>query len=188
MADVDALARRAVEVADRFAKRAGRLAVGTALFVAMAAGVTYLIGLAALEGSARSAWLVIGAAMLVVAAGAPLLAWWRLTSVRRHRGELVAEVRRLISGNAEAREIVIDTVESEPTAGRSPGGRQELVVIGTQQQFHRLRTFALGDRDLPTLERAMIAVTSFPVLLAVGLLSTLVFGFLALIFLVVWVV
>ena len=30
-----------------------------------------------------TAWIVIGGALLIVAVGAPLLAWWRLSRVRR---------------------------------------------------------------------------------------------------------
>ena len=50
---MNTLARRAVDVAVTFARRAGRLAVGTALFVAVVALSTYFIGLAALSGSAH---------------------------------------------------------------------------------------------------------------------------------------
>jgi hypothetical protein len=185
VATTDELARRAVEVATRFARQAGRLALTTALFVAVIALITYAIGRAALEGSARSAWTIVGAALLVVAVGAPLLAWWRLAAVRRHATELVGEVRRLITGNAEAEQVVIDTVESQAAAG-PPGGRQELMVVGTQS-FYRLRTISLGTSDLRLLPRAMIAVTSFPGLLALGLLLSLVFGILGFVFLLVWI-
>jgi hypothetical protein len=183
--DVDELARRAVDMATRFARQAGRLAVMTALFVAVTALIAYAIGRAALNGGARSTWTVVGAALLVVAVGAPLLAWWRLRAVRRHATELVGEVRRLITGNAEAERVVIDTVESQPSTG-PPGRRQELAVVGTQS-FYRLRTISLGTSDLRLLPRAMIAVTSFPGLLALGLLLSLVFGVLGFVFLLVWI-
>jgi hypothetical protein len=186
MADIDALARRAVDVASTFARRAGRLAVATSLFVAFIALMTYLIGLAALSGSARSVWIILGGAMVVVAVGAPLLAWWRLFTLRRHTGELVGEVRRLIAGNPDAERIVIDTVESQPSPAAAPSGRQELMVAGTQQ-FYRLRTIAVGSTDLRLLPRAMIAVTSFPGLLALSLLLSLVLAFLGFVFLLVWI-
>jgi hypothetical protein len=186
MADVDALARRAVDVASTFARRAGRLAVATALFVAVIALITYVIGLNALSGSARSTWIILGGAMVVVAVGAPLLAWWRLWSARRHADELVDEVRRLITGNADARRVVIETVESEPSVPAAPGGRRPQLMVVETQQFSRLRTFALG-ADLRRLPRALIAVTTFPGLLAIGLLLSLVLAFLGFIFLLVWV-
>jgi hypothetical protein len=185
MSDVNALARRAVDVAIRFARRAGRVAVGTALFVAVVALSTYLIGLAALSGSARSAWVLIGGALVIVAVGAPLLAWWRLFRVRRHANELVDDVRRLITGNPEAERVVIDTVEAQPSPTASPSGRQELMVAGTQQ-FYRLRTISVGTANLRQLPGAMLALTSFPALLAVALLLTLVFAVLGFVFLLVW--
>src|SRR4051794_12215206 len=113
MADVDVLARRAVDVATTFARRAGRLAIVATLFVAFIAVSSYLIGIVALSGSARSLWIILGGAMVIVAIGAPLLAAWRLLSVRRHTTELVGEVRRLIVGDPDAERVVIDTVESE---------------------------------------------------------------------------
>jgi hypothetical protein len=182
--DLNALARRAVDVAITFARRAGRLAVGTALFVAVVALSTYFIGLAALSGSARSAWVLIGAALVIVAVGAPLLAWWRLFTVRRHANELVDDVRRLIAGNPEAERVVIDTVEAQPSPA-SPSGRQELMMTGTQQ-FYRLRTISVGTTNLRRLPGALYALTSYPILLGIALLMTLVFAVLGFIFLLVW--
>ncbi len=186
MTDVNALARRAVDMAVTFARRAGRLAVGTALFVLVVALSTYFIGLAALSGSARSAWVLIGAALVIVAVGAPLLAWWRLFTLRRHTNELVDDVRRLIAGNPEAERVVIDTVEAQPAAAASPGGGQELMVMGTQQQFYRLRTISVGTTNLRRLPAALYALTSYPILLGISLLMTLVFAALGFIFLLVW--
>jgi hypothetical protein len=183
--DLNALARRAVDVAITFARRAGRLAIGTALFVGLIALSTYLVGLAALSGSARSAWVLIGGALVVVAIGAPLLAWWRLFRVRRHATELVDDVRRLISGNPEAERIVIDTVEAQPTPTSAPSGRQDLMVVGNQQ-FYRLRTISVGTANLRQLPAAMYALTSYPILLGISLLLTLVFAALGFIFLLVW--
>jgi hypothetical protein len=185
MTDVNALARRAVDVALTFARRAGRLAVGTAMFVSVVALSTYLVGLAALSGSARSAWVLIGGALVIVAIGAPLLAWWRLLRVRRHANDLVDDVRRLIAGNPEAERVVIDTVEAQPSPAGSPSGRQDLMVVGTQQ-FYRLRTISVGTSNLRQLPAAMYALTSFPVLLAIALMMTLVFAALGFVFLLIW--
>src|SRR4051794_28197765 len=114
MAEVDVLAGRVVDVASVFARRAGRLALAAALFVGFIAVSSYLVGIAALSGSARSLWIILGGAMVIVAIGAPVLAGWRLFSVRRHATELIGEVRRLIVGDPDAERVVIDTVESQP--------------------------------------------------------------------------
>ena len=183
---MNALAQRAVDVASTFARRAERLAVGTALFVAVIALSTYFIGLAAVSGSARNAWVLIGGALVIVAVGAPLLAWWRLHRVRRHANELVDDVRRLITGNPEAERIVIDTVEAEPAPAAAPSGRQELMLVGSQQQFYRLRTISLGTTNLRQLPGALYALTSYPILLGIALLMTLVFAVLGFVFLLIW--
>src|SRR4051794_22769606 len=128
MADVDVLAQRAVDVATTFARRAGGLAIVAALLVGFIALSSYLLGIAALSGSARSLWIILGGAMVVVAIGAPVLAAWRLLSVRRHATELVGEVRRLIAGDPDAERVVIDTVESEPASSAAPASRQQLML------------------------------------------------------------
>jgi hypothetical protein len=188
MPDLDALAQRAVATIGVFSRRAGRLALGTAVFVGMVAAITYAIGIAALSGDAETAWIILGGALVVVAVGAPVLAWWRLASVRRHAPQLVGEVRRMITGDAEAQRVVIDTVETDrSTAEAPPDGRQDRVLV-TAQPYQRLRTIALRTDDLPNLQHAMTAVTSFPLLLAAGLALSLVLGFLGFILLIVWAI
>ena len=187
MAEVDELARRAVDVALRFARRAGRLAVVTALFIAFVGLMTFAIGRAALDGGADSTWTVIGAVLVVVAVGAPLLAWWRLATVRRYASELVDDVRRLITGDAEARRIVVDTVEAgAPSSAPAPGTAQTRMLV-TSQSFSRLRTVSISTGDLRRLPGAVTAVTSFPGLLALGRLLSLVLSVLGFVFLLVWI-
>ena len=72
MADVDQLARQlTVAMVTNLARRGMVLAAGVALVTFLVGGLSYLTGLAALDGSAGSAWTVIGGAMLIVAVGAP---------------------------------------------------------------------------------------------------------------------
>ena len=64
--------------------------------------------------------------MLVVAVGAPLLARWRLSSVLRRTNDLVGDIRTLISRDADAQRVVIETVaieEAHPAAVRDPRPR-----------------------------------------------------------------
>ena len=67
------------------ARKGMSLATGVALVVLFIGGLSYLTGLAGLDGSARTVWTVLGLGMLVVAVGAPLLARWRLASVSAGR-------------------------------------------------------------------------------------------------------
>jgi hypothetical protein len=187
VAELDDLARRAVDVALRFARRAGRLAVVTGLFIAFVGLVTYAIGRAALDGGADSAWTIIGAVLVIVAVGAPLLAWWRLATVRRYAGELADDVRRLIAGDAEAKRIVIDTVEAGEPSSLPPPGTAQTRMLVTSQSFSRLRTVSISTGGLRRLPGAVNAVTSFPGLLALGLLLSLVLSVLGFVFLLVWI-
>ncbi|MGI9051096.1 MAG: hypothetical protein ACR2HQ_00350 [Ilumatobacteraceae bacterium] len=188
MADLDALARSAVGAVTELARKASSLAVGFALFIGAVALITYALGLAALQGSTRSAWAVIGAVLVVIAAGAPLLAAWRLRRIRAHAGALVADVRTLLANNTEAEQIVIETVEVQPTPpgpARRPGGAPALV--GQTAQFTRLRRIAGSASNLRELPSTMRAITTFPALLAVAALLMLVMLVLALVFLLAWI-
>ncbi len=181
MADLDALARRAVAAVMDLARRGISLAIGLALITAIISLAAFALGLAALEGSTRRAWTVIGGTMLVIAVGAPLLAGWRLWQIRRSADSLVADVRKLLTNNAEAERVVIETIEvEEATGAASPA------VVGQSAQFTRLRRVALSTADLRTLPAALRAVTLFPALLAIAILFSLVFAVLGFLFLVAW--
>lgn len=182
MADREDLARRAVATVHMLAKRGSTLATGVALMVAMVAIAIYLLGLAALDGGARSGWMVIGGVLVVIAVGAPLLARWRLGSVGRHADALVGEIRTLLHQGSQAQRVVVDTFEAGDPAG---GGRQALVVRA--QQFNDLRSLATSFGNLRRLPAAMTAVTTFPGLLAIGLIMMVVFVVLGVVFLIAWI-
>jgi hypothetical protein len=182
MAGIDVLAQRAVDAVSLLARRGAMLALGLALLSALVAGGSYAMGLAAMSGDVETAWMVLGGALAIVAIGAPLLAWWRLTNVRRHATELVDEARTLLAKNAAAERVVIETVEvSDEGAARTTPA-----VVGQTVQFTRLRNLALGTENLRRLPVALYAVTSFPALLAIAVVLMLVFGILGFLFLVAW--
>ena len=184
MADVDDLARRTTALVMDLARRGMLLAVGVALVTFIIGGLSYLTGLAALDGSARSAWTFVGAVMLVVAVGAPLLAAWRLSRVSKRAGALVAEFATLIRGNPDAQRVVIETVTVDQSGG---AGTLTPAVIETRQ-FSRLRQVSLTAADVPLVAVALRAVTTFPLLLVVSIVLMLVFGVLGFLFLIAWIV
>ena len=162
------------------------LATGVALVVLFIGGLSYLTGLAGLDGSARKLWTVLGLGMLVVAVGAPLLARWRLSSVIRRTTDLVGDMRTLITRDADAQRVVIETVaveESQPAAVRDLRP-----VVYDSRQFDRLRTVTFRAADLRELPAALRAVTTFPWLLGIALLGIVVFGVLGFLFFVALVV
>jgi hypothetical protein len=185
MADVDELTRRTTTLVTGLAAKAMRLAAGVAVVVLIVGGLSYLTGLAGLDGSARSLWTVLGLIMLVVAVGAPLLAWWRLAAVSKRASALAGDIRTLITRDADARRVVIETVTvDEP----QPADVRELrPAVYDSRQFNRLRTVTVKASDLRELPAAIRAVTTFPWLLALALLGTLVFGLLGFLFLLAWI-
>jgi hypothetical protein len=185
MADVDRLARQLTAMVTNLARRGMMLAGAMALVVFIVGGLSYLTGIAGLDGSASQAWKVIGAAMLIVAVGAPLLAWWRLSRVSKHAAALVTEVGRLITNDANAERVVIETVTvDQPDAT----GATTVPALIETRQFSRLRQASLTATDLRNLPGALHAVVSFPWLLLTALVLMLVFGVLGFLFLIAWLI
>ena len=177
MADVDDLARRLVALVMALAGRGIRWALRVAVVVAIAAAVMYLLGLAALGGSVGSVWPVLGAIIALAAISAPLLAAWRLREVTQHADALVGDVRTLMAGSADAQRVVVDTVET----GRPTGDTS--IVVYQSRDFGDLRQMATS-AHLHSLPAALRAVTTYPALLLIGILATLCFAFVSLIFLI----
>jgi hypothetical protein len=167
------------------ARKGMGLATGVAVVALLVGGLSYLTGLAGLDGSARSLWSVLGLVMLVVVVGAPLLARWRLSSVSKRATALAGDIRTLISRDAAAHRVVIDTVTVEDRQPTS--GRELRPVIDDSRQFHRLRTATVKANDLRELPSALTAVTTFPALLGIALLGVVVFGVLGFLFLLAWI-
>ncbi len=138
--------------------------------------------LAAFQGAARSAWVVIGGVLVVLAAGTPLLAMWRLSSVRRDATSLVGDVRTLLERNTDARRVVIDTVQT----GTDRRDVKSPAMIAESRRFTTLRQMTGTANDLRSLPSALLAVTSYPWLLAIGIAFLPVFFILGLIFLLAW--
>lgn len=186
MADVDELAQRTSTLVTSLARRGMTLAAGVAAVVFVVGGLAYLTGLAGLEGSVRSAWVVVGAVMLVVAVGAPLLARWRLRGVLRDTTQLISELTSLIKRDDSAQRVVIETVPVDPPTAGQPGDVRPMMLFETRQ-FTRLRQVSMNANDLRHLPGAMQAVTSFPLMLAVALIGVIVFAVLGFLFLIAWV-
>ena len=185
MADVDELARRTTTLIAGLARKGVRLASGVVVVVLVICGLSYLTGLAALDGSARSAWAIVGLAMLVVAVGAPLLARWRLASVTRRTGELITEIRSLVTRDADAQRVVIETIAHDE--GQAPEIRDLRPVAYDSRQFNRLRHITVRAGDVGRLPVVLRSLVTLPYLLLVAVLGVLVFGVLGFLFLIAWV-
>jgi len=181
MTDLDALAGRAVTIVSGLVRKGAAVATGVLLFAACAAALCIIIASTGLAGSARSVGLVIAIAVAVVGVGAAFLARWRLKRVGAHSHELVGEVRTLIDRDDAARRTVIETVETQ-----GPTGTQSVVVWS--RQFDTLRQDSQAFGEFPNLDAALVAVTSFPLLVALSLLCAVVLGGLSLIYAIAWLI
>jgi hypothetical protein len=186
MADVDELARRTTTLIAGLARKGLSLATGVVVVVLVICGLSYLTGLAALEGSARSAWAVVGLVMLVVAVGAPLLARWRLGAVTKRTGELMTEIRSLITRDADAQRVVIETVAREEAQPQDV--RDLRPVVYDSRQFNRLRQVTVKAGDVGRLPVVLRSLVTLPYLLGIALLGVVVFGLLGFLFTIAWIV
>jgi hypothetical protein len=206
MNEIDALVDRAVAAVSTIARRGSTLTTGVAIVAALIFGAAYLVGLGAFGGSTRTAWAVIGGALLLVAVGAPLVASFRLRSIPKKADRLVGELRALINRDESARRVIIDTVEAEPgaahsmdargfaTGGFAAGGfgsggfgsaRTPQVVVQFQR-FSQLRSFATSD-DVKNIANVAQTIGSLPALVSAGILLTGLGAFLGFIFTLIWI-
>lgn len=185
-ADLDRHAARAVEQITALAKRATRFASRIALFSVIASGGGFLLGLAAFDSS--TGWIVIGGVFAAISIGAALLARWRVGSVKRHVPQLVGEIRTLLGQGRQAGTQVIETF-----AVQSPDGTLHYEAdIGSAGAIGLGRTM-LGYRGLigggtetfARLTSTITALTTFPVLALIAVLTALVFLGLSFIFVIV---
>jgi len=176
---VDQLADRAVDVLLGLLRRANALAGGVLIFAVVACLGSYLLGIAALSGGARTAWIVLGGVGVVWAIGAVLLAMWRLAMVRRGSDALVGEIRNFIGGDAEAERTVLETVEVSEVSGDES-------IVDVSRQFFTMRDgVAQQSGNFVELSLALRSLTSFPALMALAVVIGFAFALVSLIFLLI---
>ena len=133
-----------------------------AAVTATMAGVFCLVAVGAnVSGATRTAWIVWGAMVCAVPAGAAFLARLILERARRRTG-LVTDVRRLID-DPSARGAVAGFV----------GGRPRLLGFGGRLWALR-RAVTDRRRELTDLWVTILALTRLPLLVGVALIGSLV--------------
>jgi hypothetical protein len=113
MTEVDELARRAVDGVIRLAARATRFASYAFVAVVLIGTTSFLLGLAALDGSVRTVWIVLGLGFGAVAIRNAFVTRWRLGSVGNHVNPIVAELVSLLEFGHPATRTMIDAVEAD---------------------------------------------------------------------------
>lgn len=178
MNDLEALVTRTIATITRIADRVTRFATLLLVVVAVIATGSFLLGLAALRDGIRSVWMVLGLGFGAIAVGAALTARWRLGSVRKDVPALAGEVRALISEGRAGTLQVIETLQDDTGSGVGSTIVLSRRVVGLRGALRH------GLSGTAKLSNAVNAIATFPGLALVSILVTIVFAFLALIFLV----
>jgi len=171
------LAQRAVDAFLTLVHRGTRLAVGTLLIVSVICIGGFLLGLAALDGGVRTAWILLGGVGAVVAVGSVVLAFFRLWVIGRLSVALVDEIQTMISNDPASERVVIETVES------SDGVQDQSAVVMSRQFFAMSDTAAVRAGQFGALGVALKGVTSFPLLILLATAITIGFAGLSVLFL-----
>ncbi len=178
---LDQLADRAVEVLLVLLRRANALAGGVLIFAFVSSVGSFLLGLAALDGGARSAWILLGGVGVVVAVGSVLLAMFRLWMVRRGSDALAGEIRQFIGNDDAAQRTVFETVEvTEVSENES--------IVQVSRQFSSMREGVdQHGSSFPELALALRSLTRLPGLMALAVVSGFAFAIVSPVFLLILV-
>lgn len=163
------LAARAVDTFLTLVRRGTRLAVGTFVIVVVICVGGFLLGLAALDGGVRTAWILLGGIGAAVALGSVAVAWFRLWVISRLSVALAQDIRTMISNDPASERVVIETVES------TDGVQDQSAVVMSRQFFAMNASVAGSAGQFTALAVALKGVTSFPLLMLLA--SAITFGF-----------
>ena len=171
------LAQRAVDSLLTLVHRGTRLAAGTLAIVALICVGGLLLGVAALSGGMRTAWILLGGIGAVVAIGCVVFAMVRLGAITTLGVALVSDIQSLISSDPGSERVVIDTVES------TDGVQDQSAVVMSRQFFALSDTVGGRAGQFVALSLALKSVTSFPLLILLATAITVGFAGLSVLFL-----
>ncbi len=179
--ELEQLAQRVAATVTMIASKAVRFVRKLLVGVTVVCIGSFLLGIAAFHGTARSVWIVVGAVFAAIAIGGPLLAMWRIGLVSRHAPELVDEVRTLVTEGPGVRSTVIDTFDAEDP--ERPADTRSAITL-TREVAGLRGLIGSGVNGSARLTAAVTALTRFPATVLSAIAITVVFAFLAVIFLV----
>lgn len=177
MSEQPDLAQRAVDSFLTLVHRGTRLAAGTLAVVVLICVGGLFLGLAALSGGVRTAWILLGGIGAVVAIGCLVLAMFRLWAITTLSVALVSDIRALISSDPGSERVVIETVES------SDDVQDQSAVVMSRQFFAMSDSVGGRAGQFVALSLALKSVTSFPLLILLATAITVGFAGLSVLFL-----
>lgn len=175
--DPSMLARRAADVVAMLAGRAARLVAWWFLIAAFVVIGAYVAGLAVLDGGLRTVWFAVGLLVCwVVVVGLGRL-WWNLVTIRRHSGDLVGELGRLVGQDPASERLVVDAVEV------GEAGQDRSVMVFSQQFAGLGPTIGADRASYRWTDRVVSTMRSGFVTVAKSVVFTGLFAVLGLVFL-----
>ena len=177
---VGLLADRATAVITRYVRLGAAVAGVVALIGLLVAGSAFLVGRAALDGTAETVWTVVGGLLLVGAVFPPTLACFRLLAIGRSSGQLVGDFRSLLDSGGEASAVVIETTEFTGESGPA-------VVTTVMPTMGRLRSQALQSGTSQRLTDILATLMRLPLLLVGAVVAMLFAAGCGFILFLIWV-
>lgn len=171
------LAQRAVDSFLTLVHRGTRLAAGTLAIVVLICVGGFLLGLAALDGGVRTAWILLGGVGAAVAIGSVVLAMFRLWAITTMSVALVNDLQALISSDPGSERVVIETVESSDEV------QDQSAVVMSRQFFAMSDSVGTRAGQFAALSLALKSVTSFPLLILLATAITIGFAGMSVLFL-----
>lgn len=180
--DIEVIVGRVIRTIVAIAERVTRFATVLLLASVVICVVSFLLGMAALDGGIRTVWIVLGIVFAAIATGAALVGRWGVGRIRKDVPAIAGEVRSLISEGREQGALIVQEFQQQRDDGQDEtlGGSAILV---SRHAFGLRGVVGHGFEGAGRLTAAVQAVTRFPMLALASILITLVFAFLALIFL-----
>jgi hypothetical protein len=181
MTEIDELVRRAVDTVTLIAGKAAAFATRILLGAVVVCVGGFLLGVAVLSGPIEQVWVVLGIVFGAIAIGGAIMARWRVGAVRRHVPELASEVRTLITEGKDTGRTVIETFTVDD---QDEGAGSDSAIVLSRRMYGFRNMAGSGLASSARLTAAITALTSFPVLVLMSVLISLVFAFLGVVFLI----
>lgn len=180
--DIEAIVGRVIRTIVTIAERVSRFARSLALAALVVCVGSFLLGLAALDGGIRTVWIVLGIVFAAIAIGNAVVGWWGVGRIKRDVPAIAGEVRTLISEGRERGALIVQEFNQQRNDGEDEtiGGS---AIIVSRHAFGLRGLAGHGFEGAGRLGMAVQSVTRFPLLALSSIVITLVFAFLALIFL-----
>lgn len=180
--EVEVLVGRVVRTLVTISRKVTRFAtwlLGGAVVVCVG---SFLLGVAALDGGIRIVWILFGTVFAVVAIGAAAIARWGVGRIRHDVPTIAAEVRAMITDGRGSGDVIITELDRQMPDGDGETLSGSAIVVSRRVSGLRdLAGHGLGGAT--RFAAAVRAITRLPLLALLTVAVTMVFAFLAFVFL-----